>query len=56
MALRITLFSLHVSIFLFGLVGLIGKFLTISPTAIVFGRAAFASGVLLLYLIVKNQS
>lgn len=35
--------KLHLAVFLFGLAGLFGKFLTLSPTAIVFGRTVVAS-------------
>lgn len=46
--------QLHISIFLFGLVGLFGKFFTIPAPTIVFGRTVLASGVLLLALMYRD--
>lgn len=37
------LFQIHSAVFLFGLAGLLGKIISVSPLFIVFGRTAFAS-------------
>ena len=42
------LLQIHVAVLLFGFAGLFGKFLTLAPVVIVFGRVAFASLALLL--------
>ncbi len=45
------LLEIHISVLLFGLSGLFGKFLPLSPLSIVFGRTLFASFVLVLLLL-----
>ena len=42
------LLQIHVAVLLFGFAGLFGKFLTLAPVVIVFGRVVFASLALLL--------
>lgn len=44
------LLEIHISVLLFGLAGLFGKFITLSPIIIVFGRVFFASIALILIL------
>jgi drug/metabolite transporter (DMT)-like permease len=52
---RLRLIELHTAALLFGLTGLFGKFLHISPLMIVLGRSAFAAGSLGIYLILIGQ-
>jgi len=47
---RRSLFEIHAAVFLFGFPGLFGKWLSLSPPLIVFGRVAFASLTLFLVL------
>ena len=56
MSRRNSLIELHVAVVLFGLAGLFGKWLTLSPFIIVLGRVFFASLVLGLILAAKKQS
>lgn len=46
--------EVHAAIFLLGLTGLFGKFLSLSPVAIVFGRAVFASIALAVVMLLKR--
>lgn len=50
------LLTIHIAVMLFGLAGLFGKLLHVSPLMIVFGRVFFASLVILLFIVIKNQS
>ncbi|MFC2158171.1 EamA family transporter, partial [Acidobacteriota bacterium] len=56
MSRRNSLIELHVAVVLFGLAGLFGKWLALSPFIIVLGRVFFASLVLGLILAAKKQS
>ena len=47
---RSSLFEIHAAVFLFGFPGLFGKWLSLSPPLIVFGRVSFASLTLFLVL------
>lgn len=49
------LVEIHVATALFGLAGLFGKWLSLPPTLIVFGRVVFASLILALILLAKKQ-
>ena len=49
------LFELHAAVFLFGLSGLFGKMLLVSPLAIVFGRTFLAATALAVYLYFKAR-
>jgi drug/metabolite transporter (DMT)-like permease len=51
-----SLFEIHVAVLLFGLAGLFGKWLILSPFIIVLGRVFFASITLALFLWLTNQS
>lgn len=51
-----SLIELHTAVLLFGLSGLFGKLISLSPPVIVFGRALFASLFLFLLLRFINQS
>jgi drug/metabolite transporter (DMT)-like permease len=48
--------ALHLAVLLFGLAGLFGKWLSLAPLWIVFGRTAFAGGALAIALLVSRQS
>ena len=50
MSERRSLLEIHLAVFLFGLAGLFGKWLSFSPVIIVFGRVFFASITLILLL------
>jgi len=50
------LVEIHIGVFLFGLAGLFGKLLSLSPTVIVFGRVFFASITLGLLSMVTGRS
>jgi len=52
---RLALLELHSAVFLFGLAGLFGKWLTLAPLVIVFGRTAFASLALPAVLLIMRQ-
>jgi drug/metabolite transporter (DMT)-like permease len=52
---RLRLFELHSAALLFGLTGVFGKYIHASPLLIVFGRSAFASASLGVYLLFKRQ-
>jgi len=47
--------EIHVAVFLFGTAGLFGKFLSLSPAVIVFGRTAFASTALAAVMLVLKE-
>ena len=50
------LIAIHIAVFLFGFSGLFGKFISLNPAAIVFGRTFFAGTVFLIGLILlKNR-
>jgi len=51
-----SLFEIHVAVLLFGLAGLFGKWLVLSPFIIVLGRVFFASITLALFLWLSKQS
>ena len=51
-----SLFEIHVAVLLFGLAGLFGKWLILSPFIIVLGRVFFASITLALFLWLSKQS
>jgi len=51
-----SLIEIHAAVLLFGLAGLFGKWLPLSPFIIVLGRVAFASLTLALILILSKQS
>ena len=51
-----SLFDIHVAVLLFGLAGLFGKWLILSPFIIVLGRVFFASITLALFLWLSKQS
>jgi drug/metabolite transporter (DMT)-like permease len=51
-----SLLEIHVGVLLFGLAGLFGKWLALSPPIIVFGRVFFASLTLALLLLIMKQS
>jgi len=56
---RYGLFEIHIAVLLFGLAGLFGKFLTLSPLLIVFGRTFFASitlSVILVFSTIKLRA
>lgn len=46
---------LHIAVFLFGLAGVLGKFLHISSFAIVWGRTTFATIAILAYLLLRRE-
>lgn len=48
--------SLHLAVFLFGLSGVLGRYLALPPITIVFGRTAFAAVTLALILSVRGPS
>lgn len=50
-----SLFEIHVAVVLFGLAGLFGKWLFLSPLIIVLGRVFFASLALLLFFLLSKQ-
>jgi len=56
MARRRNLIEIHLATALFGLAGLFGKWLPLSPILIVFGRVAFAGPALGAVLLAKRQS
>jgi drug/metabolite transporter (DMT)-like permease len=56
MSERRSLLEIHLAVFLFGLAGLFGKWLSISPAIIVLGRVFFASLVLILLLWTTGES
>ena len=51
-----SLFEIHLAVLLFGLAGLFGKWLALSPVIIVLGRVFFASVTLALLLLFTKQS
>ena len=51
-----SLIQIHIAVVLFGLAGLFGKWIIISPVIIVFGRVFFASLVLVIFLLFTKQS
>gem|GEM_PF-5025025 len=51
-----SLLEVHSAVLFFGLAGLFGKWLSISPLTIVFGRVFFASAVLALFLWFSKQN
>ncbi|NIO50015.1 MAG: EamA family transporter [Candidatus Aminicenantes bacterium] len=51
-----SLFEIHVAVLLFGLAGLFGKWLILSPFIIVLGRVFFASTALALFLWLSKQT
>ncbi len=53
---KLGLIEIHTAVFLFGLSGLLGKIITLSPLLIVFGRTFFASIALALLLWVSKTS
>jgi drug/metabolite transporter (DMT)-like permease len=55
MSKKTGLTDIHAAVLLFGLAGLFGKWLTLSPLLIVLGRVFFASVVLALILLVSRQ-
>lgn len=56
MAKQQSLLEIHTAVFLFGLAGLFGKWLALSPFIIVLGRVFFASLALLLFFFLSKQS
>jgi len=50
-----SLFEIHIAVFLFGLAGLFGKWLALSPVIIVLGRVFFASVALVFILLILKQ-
>jgi len=56
MAKKQSLFEIHVAVILFGLAGLFGKWLFLSPLIIVLGRVFFASLALLLFFLLSKQN
>jgi len=55
MSKRKSLIEIHFAVLLFGLAGLFGKWITLSPIIIVFGRVLFASITLGIFLLIKEQ-
>jgi drug/metabolite transporter (DMT)-like permease len=55
MSQKTSLFDIHAAVLLFGLAGLFGKWLSISPLLIVLGRVFFASLTLTLILLLSRQ-
>jgi drug/metabolite transporter (DMT)-like permease len=55
MAKKQSLFEIHTAVVLFGLAGLFGKWLAISPLIIVLGRVFFASFTILLFFLLSRQ-
>ena len=53
---KLGLIEIHTAVFLFGLSGLLGKIITLSPLLIVFGRTFFASVALALLLWISKTS
>lgn len=51
-----SLVEIHIAVVFFGLAGLFGKFISLSPLVIVFGRVFFASLFLMVLLRVQKQS
>ncbi|MBI3591154.1 MAG: EamA family transporter [Candidatus Melainabacteria bacterium] len=51
-----SLIEIHIAVFLFGFSALFGKLITLSPTAIVFGRTSFATLALLIFLLYSKQN
>jgi len=51
-----SLFEIHTAVFLFGLAGLFGKWISLSPTIIVLGRVFFASLALGFILLLTKES
>ena len=56
MAEKQSLLEIHAAVFLFGLAGLFGKWLALSPFIIVLGRVFFASLALFLFFLLSRQS
>lgn len=56
MAKKQSLLEIHAAVFLFGLAGLFGKWLALSPFIIVLGRVFFASLALSLFFLFSKQS
>ncbi len=56
MAKKQSLIEIHAAVVLFGLAGLFGKWLTLSPFIIVLGRVFFASAALSLFLLLTKKS
>jgi drug/metabolite transporter (DMT)-like permease len=56
MAKKQSLVEIHVAVVLFGLAGLFGKWLFLSPLIIVLGRVFFASLALLLFFLLSKQN
>jgi len=56
MAKQQSLLEIHAAVFLFGLAGLFGKWLTLSPFIIVLGRVFFASLALFLLFLLSKQN
>lgn len=50
------LLDIHLAVFLFGLAGLFGKFLSIPSTAIVLGRTVYAAATLLLVMLATGKT
>lgn len=50
------LLALHCAVLLFGFAGMFGKWLTLAPTAIVFGRTAVAAAVLATIMVLGRRS
>lgn len=53
---KLNLIQLNFAVFLFGFTGLFGKWLTLNPLVIVFGRVAFATLALGAFLVLAKQS
>jgi drug/metabolite transporter (DMT)-like permease len=51
-----SLFEIHLAVFLFGLSGLLGKMISLSPLVIVFGRTFFASATLLVLIKISKKT
>lgn len=52
---KISYIEVHIAVFLFGMTGLFGKLLTVSPLIIVLGRVFFSSVMLTLWLKIKGE-
>ena len=51
-----SLWMLHIAVMLFGLSGVIGKYITCSAVAITWGRTLCSSAVLLILLLLRRQT
>ena len=51
-----SLIQIHIAVVLFGLAGLFGKWIILSPVIIVFGRVFFASFALIIFILFTKQS